>query len=75
LKNDDGSVLEPIAGLIRSIGVGDAALALATALSPRGRPLAMLVLARVVADGADAFWFGSFVEDPSQRAKVSGAAS
>jgi len=33
--------------------------------------VAMLVLARVVADGADAFWFGSFVEDPSQRAKVS----
>lgn len=75
MKNDDGSVPEPIAELIRSIGVRDAALALATARSPLGRPLAMLVLARVVADGADAFWFGSFVEDPSQRAKMSGAAA
>ena len=70
----DGSVPPTLAGLIRSIGMRDAALAAALAVSPAGRPMRTLTAARALSDAADSLWFGRMVP-PGQRAKVAGAAA
>ena len=74
LTNDDGTVPAAVAELTRSIGTRDAALAAALAVAPPGYPMNVLTAARVLADGADAAWFGRVVP-PGQRAKVAGVAA
>lgn len=75
LTNADGSVPPGVAGLIRSIGVRDAALAAALAAAPVGYPITLLTAARVVSDAADAVWFARIVDQRSARLKVGGAAA
>jgi hypothetical protein len=74
LTGPDGSVPEEVAGLIRSIGVRDVALAVALALAPAGYPLRLLTAARMVSDGADAIWFSRLVSDAPMKLKVAGVA-
>jgi hypothetical protein len=74
LTRPDGSVPEEVAGLVRSLGVRDVALAVALALAPAGYPLRLLTAARVISDGADAIWFSRLVRDKSMKRKVAGVA-
>ena len=75
LTRPDGSVPPEVAGLIRSLGVRDVALAVALALAPAGYPLRLLTAARMVSDGADAIWFSRLVNDSSMKVKVAGVAA
>lgn len=74
LTDSIGAVPPEVAGLTRSIGTRDAAMAVALAVSPAGRPMRVLTAARVVSDGADALWFAR-IAPRSQRLKVSGVAA
>ena len=74
LTNPDGSVPPEVAGLTRSIGTRDAAMAAALAIAPPGYPMTVLTAARVLSDGADAAWFARMVP-PAQRAKIAGVAA
>ncbi|HEX4257454.1 MAG TPA: hypothetical protein VH089_20350 [Streptosporangiaceae bacterium] len=52
----------------------DGSVPAALAVAPPGYPMNVLTAARVIADGADAAWFGRVVP-PGQRAKVAGVAT
>jgi hypothetical protein len=69
-----GEVSQAMTTMTRSTGTRDILLALLLAASPAGRPMAMLSVARAVADGGDALWFARSVP-AGQRWKVSGAAA
>jgi hypothetical protein len=74
LLNASGGVPRDVAELTRSIGVRDAAMAVALAAAPVGYPMSTLTAARVVSDGADAIWFARLAP-PGQRGKIAGVAA
>ena len=74
LLDADGAVPAAVAGLTRSIGVRDAAVAAALAVAPPGRSLRLLTAARVLSDGADAVWLGRLAA-PGKRRRVASVAA
>jgi hypothetical protein len=68
-------VPRPLATLVRGIGARDIAIGTAMAFAPRGTALRVATAARVSADLADAFVFGSQPADRVRRMKMAGFAA
>ena len=61
---EDARALRLLAGVV---GVRDVVTGVALAAAPRGRPLRMVLLARVVLDAADGAVFGALARSPAKR--------